>query len=458
VDIFLSYAGEDRTIADAIAVGLRQEGHEVFFDRDRLEPGDGYHAAIRQAIQRADLFVFLISPDSVDESTYAMTELSLARERWQDPSGHILPVIVRKTPFQQIPAYLSAVTFLDAPGNLVANVLARIAEIAAEPDKGRRFWGQRRKGLAFAAVGLVAATGVAVWWFLKPQPVLSPSGSVADATTAAPLAGAEVSIRRGSEVLASDRSDADGRFRLSFDVGPRPEALNLKLFVKHRGFEEASKDVVVASGKPDSSSYRFDLLPEAVSPCRRHRGHAVVVGYFRPPTSATGDLDLSSRIRDALNPNLLTEIQKLRLRPDAQPIVIACGQARPQATSDYPTLAKALRADAFLSGYVSPSGSKFKVQMNVADRFDVLVPPPQISNPDVDLDDPQAARLALEAQKAILIALVTGYRSGEEYAECIEVTVAAERILGTLPPEIDQERQKCQKALPNHGLLAGGQR
>jgi len=167
VDVFLSYASEDRPTADAVAVGLRQDGHEVFFDRDDLPPGEGFHTAIREAVDRSELFVFLVSPDSVEVSSYAMTELALAREKWRDPSGRILPVIARQTPMGEIPAYLRAVTLLEARGDLVAEVLARVANIA-----GRR----RRKRLVRVAAGLgvlAALAGTAVWWF-EPAPPPAP--------------------------------------------------------------------------------------------------------------------------------------------------------------------------------------------------------------------------------------------------------------------------------------------
>lgn len=282
-------------------------------------------------------------------------------------------------------------------------------------------------------------------------------GWVTDATTGGTLAGAEVSICRGNEVLNRDSTDADGRFRLPFNVGVRPEAQNLKLFIRRNGYAEASKDVVVVSGRADSPSYRFDLLPSAIVGCRRNRDHAVVVGYFRPPVSTSGELDLASRVADALSYDLLTRIQQQHLKPGVQPIVLVCGQARPQATTDYPNFAKALRADAFVSGYVSPSGTKYKVDMCVADRFDLLVPPPRVSSRDVNLDDPAATRLAPEVHKAILTALIAGYRETKKYAECVDVTVAAERILGSLPPQIEEARRECQAALRNRGLLPGGQ-
>ena len=65
---FISYASEYRKVADRIAIGLRQEGIDVFFDRDQLPPGGAYNTSIRKAIKQSDLFIFLISPESVSEA------------------------------------------------------------------------------------------------------------------------------------------------------------------------------------------------------------------------------------------------------------------------------------------------------------------------------------------------------------------------------------------------------
>ena len=75
--IFLSYASEDRPAATAIQLALRAQGHKVYFDRDDLSPGDEYDARIRQAIENADLFLFLISPQALDSGSYTRPSLPL---------------------------------------------------------------------------------------------------------------------------------------------------------------------------------------------------------------------------------------------------------------------------------------------------------------------------------------------------------------------------------------------
>ena len=164
LNIFVSYSSDDRAMADALAVGLRQDGHEVFFDRDNLPAGEEYHARIRDQIGACDLFIFLITPGSVRSSSYALTELSLARQRWPDPSGHVLPVLAKSTPTADIPPYLTAITYVQSAGNVVAETLATVARMAG---------GRRRTNVARIGIGatvLAAGALTAVWLWSAPQP------------------------------------------------------------------------------------------------------------------------------------------------------------------------------------------------------------------------------------------------------------------------------------------------
>src|SRR5690349_19419379 len=71
VTIFLSYCHRDAGTAEALAIAIRAGGNSVFFDRDSLPKGAEYDARIREQIHNADLFIFLLSPESVAPGTYA---------------------------------------------------------------------------------------------------------------------------------------------------------------------------------------------------------------------------------------------------------------------------------------------------------------------------------------------------------------------------------------------------
>ena len=65
MQIFLSYAAEDKDIAEPVAFALRARGHKVFFDRDDLPPGGEYDMRIEKAVGQSALFVFLLSQNSI---------------------------------------------------------------------------------------------------------------------------------------------------------------------------------------------------------------------------------------------------------------------------------------------------------------------------------------------------------------------------------------------------------
>ena len=201
MNIFLSYASEDRSTAEAIAFSLRDRGHEVFLDRDGLRAGEGFDKSIEQAVNKSNIFIFLITPQSVAEGRYTLTELTFARQKWPSPSGHVLPVRIRTTSRDQIPSYLKAVTFLEPYGNVAAETSAKVDQMGTgrntkEPEKasaeseqsqvGSPIWAflrerSNREVLAWigGGVAIVAAGLWVVFVYLKPANVEANCGSVA---------------------------------------------------------------------------------------------------------------------------------------------------------------------------------------------------------------------------------------------------------------------------------------
>jgi hypothetical protein len=129
--IFLSYASDQRDVAEQTTLALTSLGHKVFFDRDSLPAGDDYHMRIRRAVEESEAFVFLISPKSVTPGSYTLTELKYARQKWPDPRQKVLPVIIERTEYRDIPNYLKAVTILEPEGSVQAEVAAELQQWAA---------------------------------------------------------------------------------------------------------------------------------------------------------------------------------------------------------------------------------------------------------------------------------------------------------------------------------------
>ncbi len=156
--IFLSYPSEERDTAERISLRLGGQGHEVFFDREDLEPGREYDESIASEIARCDLLVFLITPASVAPGRYTRTELALAERRWPHPSGHVLPVLLRPTDREEIPEYLLAVSYLKPTGDAAAEV-ATAVRVLARP--------RRRRAWVLGGVGAALVAGLASVWALR---------------------------------------------------------------------------------------------------------------------------------------------------------------------------------------------------------------------------------------------------------------------------------------------------
>jgi TIR domain len=133
--VFLSYASEDRQIAEEIQLALTGAGHNVFFDRESLAPAGEFHSRLRSAIDEANVMVFLISPPALTPGSYTLSELKFARERWPHPKGCVIPVLVRPLDWAAIPSYLRTVTVLQPEGNTAAEVVAALDRMGDEQSK-----------------------------------------------------------------------------------------------------------------------------------------------------------------------------------------------------------------------------------------------------------------------------------------------------------------------------------
>ena len=151
--IFLSYASEDRAIAEQISLALAEQGHDVFFDRKNLPPGDEFHSRIRRGIEQSDLFIFLVSAKALDAGSYTINELDIAQKTWPQPAGRVLPVLLDRTDLKQVPNYLKSVTLLQTEGNLVAMVVDVVHRI----DRARRRILLTRLAIAGVVIAIVAA-------------------------------------------------------------------------------------------------------------------------------------------------------------------------------------------------------------------------------------------------------------------------------------------------------------
>jgi formylglycine-generating enzyme required for sulfatase activity len=162
--IFISYASQDRAQIEPIRYALEEQGHDVFFDRDDLPPGESFTTRIRSAIERCDLFICCITPDTIDAGSYTLNELEIARRVFPRPSGRVLPVVIRKVPFDQIPPWLKSVTLLEPTGNVTAAVADAVHQIARKRSQ------ERMRRIAVWAAALVIPVAALIYWVSRPDP------------------------------------------------------------------------------------------------------------------------------------------------------------------------------------------------------------------------------------------------------------------------------------------------
>jgi hypothetical protein len=175
VKIFLSHAAADGAIAEQVVLALRELDCDVFFDRASLAPGEGFHERIREQVEDSDLFVILVSRNALREHSYCLTEIEFAEQRWPHPTGHVLPVLIEPLKPAELPAFLTAITFLEPKGNLVAETAAAVALLAKRIRRRRLL----RVAAVVAAVALVASVGVALYrGNIETGPVRALAGSL----------------------------------------------------------------------------------------------------------------------------------------------------------------------------------------------------------------------------------------------------------------------------------------
>ncbi|HKU16038.1 MAG TPA: SUMF1/EgtB/PvdO family nonheme iron enzyme [Steroidobacteraceae bacterium] len=184
--IFLSYASEDRARIEPIRYALAEQGHDVFYDREDLMPGEAFDTRIRAAIERADLFVCFLSPYTVDAGSYTLSELAVAERMWPRADGRVLPVILADVPRQDIPAYLRSVTCLTPVGNVTASVADAVYQLARVHNR------RRNRKLATWAAAILIPAALVTYWLVQRAGVSTKDG--------APL----VRIEGGTFVMGDD--------------------------------------------------------------------------------------------------------------------------------------------------------------------------------------------------------------------------------------------------------------
>jgi hypothetical protein len=118
---YLSYARPDRDLARRMVIGLRDSGHEIWFDEYELTPGVGWGTEIEKALDASRAMIVLVSPASM-KSKEVRREIEHALMS-KNFAHRVLPVYVKPT--RGVPWFLrslSGVQISSDPGKAIQRV------------------------------------------------------------------------------------------------------------------------------------------------------------------------------------------------------------------------------------------------------------------------------------------------------------------------------------------------
>jgi len=122
--IFISYAGEDRGVAEALAKALTDAKLDAWLDRDQIMGGDHFAERIDAGIRRSDLFVPVLSRNCLTHGErFFRKEWNAAFDKATGlPSSveYIFPVVIDDLPYQQeeLPIKMRQLSWYSVAGGL----------------------------------------------------------------------------------------------------------------------------------------------------------------------------------------------------------------------------------------------------------------------------------------------------------------------------------------------------
>jgi WD40 repeat protein len=135
--VFISYSRRDTHFVGALAAGLRGRGKDVWIDIEGIRDAEVFPAALREAIDSSDGFVFVISPASVS-SRYCMREVGDAVESGK----RIVPIDFDHVPDDEIPEAIRVRNWIPAGDDLTATVERVVKALDTDLDhiKAHTHW------------------------------------------------------------------------------------------------------------------------------------------------------------------------------------------------------------------------------------------------------------------------------------------------------------------------------
>ncbi len=134
-DVFMCYARESAPMRDRIRFSLMRHGLTVWMDDKDIKTGMTFEEAIRHGIERADAFLFLLSPDSI-KSPYCLMEMNHALQMHK----RIIPLLVEPTDVERIPKEISSLQWIDLTAHDENTYQRLLLDLIAEIANDKEFF------------------------------------------------------------------------------------------------------------------------------------------------------------------------------------------------------------------------------------------------------------------------------------------------------------------------------
>jgi WD40 repeat protein len=128
-DVFISYAREDRKFVQRLHDALATQGRESWVDWEGIPASAKWMAEVRSAIDGADCFCFVVSPDSV-ESPVCREEAAHAAAA----NKRILPLLHRGVPDGLVPETVAAHNWIDFQDGFDPAFATLVRALETEPE------------------------------------------------------------------------------------------------------------------------------------------------------------------------------------------------------------------------------------------------------------------------------------------------------------------------------------
>jgi hypothetical protein len=240
--VFVSYSAQDKEVVARIVDRLRGDGHDVWIDSLRIDPGDNIQRKIDEGLEQADALIVIVSENSFKSQWVQREFAAIALHEISKRERRVIPVRIDRSP---VPSYLADRQYLDLTEDFDGG-LNRLSQALASPVADRDGGEARAAG--------------------------------ATDNRASQLANLRQALRRGRLTLVCGAG-------ASIEAGV-PAWNDLLLVLLERMMERIAKDHSLDLGKRAAKEFQ-----------RRHGTSSLILGKYLKNNLGN---DFSSEMRDAL--------------------------------------------------------------------------------------------------------------------------------------------------------------